>query len=549
MSLCPSSSHQLVAAAIAFRRARRKFPKDFGLENAAECASGKTDASFQAEIATSREGLINQARSSSSLMRRACGSRSDYVCPAGVRGLCDYEHPYAGENLIVSCACCRNGRSGEDIPALRDECSGGDGIDTVPSREREEVPATSAADKNVSAKAAEHDRCDMAPRATRAEEEAAKTMEWISRCARGSTFYHHRKARCSSRPCSSLATGGLTRDASFRENGRIASGESSADKGKDFASLSCHGTSVGLDDGVAENVVTSDGLRTHSSSAEDAWTKLNALTPRRRTADSSCRCRCEESHPREEPTPDLSGSSCEHYCDDGCRHHRRDCFHCCCRLSRRDSSANAEGLMRCETRGRIYDGLAQKHKSWRDGESRLYALRSCSKDFGTMSADREYKDEERENRSKNEEERDEDGANEDDEEEDDDNVAVINHKDSMCILAEKYKAGRRYRGGGCEDEADRTGEDACNKSLTSKIIDQPELTESFMSAALRGDASVKHVCRAHCESCGTVIASAYNRGGGYVPSEIKYERPKAPSGDLASTIRCCSMRAPCKRTF
>lgn len=40
MSLCPSSSHQLVAAAIAFRRARRKFPKDFGLESRAECVSG-----------------------------------------------------------------------------------------------------------------------------------------------------------------------------------------------------------------------------------------------------------------------------------------------------------------------------------------------------------------------------------------------------------------------------------------------------------------------------------------------------------------------------
>jgi hypothetical protein len=51
MSLCPSSSHQLVAAAIAFRRARRKFPKDFGLENnAIECGnlgelSAKEDAS------------------------------------------------------------------------------------------------------------------------------------------------------------------------------------------------------------------------------------------------------------------------------------------------------------------------------------------------------------------------------------------------------------------------------------------------------------------------------------------------------------------------
>lgn len=42
MSLCPSSSHQLVAAAIAFRRARRKFPKDFGLESAIERASRNT---------------------------------------------------------------------------------------------------------------------------------------------------------------------------------------------------------------------------------------------------------------------------------------------------------------------------------------------------------------------------------------------------------------------------------------------------------------------------------------------------------------------------
>jgi len=42
MSLCPSSSHQLVAAAIAFRRARRKFPKDFGLESTVEHISGNT---------------------------------------------------------------------------------------------------------------------------------------------------------------------------------------------------------------------------------------------------------------------------------------------------------------------------------------------------------------------------------------------------------------------------------------------------------------------------------------------------------------------------
>lgn len=139
------------------------------------------------------------------------------------------------------------------------------------------------------------------------------------------------------------------RDASREENDRVACGDALEDKGKDFASPSCHGTSIDLDDASAENVVTGDGIRSHGSSVEDVWTKLDALTPHRgRTADSNWRCRCEESHLHEEPTLDLLGLSCDRYCD-GCRHHRyhcRDCFHrhCCCQP--RDSSINAKGLMR-----------------------------------------------------------------------------------------------------------------------------------------------------------------------------------------------------------
>ncbi|XP_014486725.1 PREDICTED: uncharacterized protein LOC106750717 [Dinoponera quadriceps] len=344
MSLCPSSSHQLVAAAIAFRRARRKFPKDFGLESAVECASGCA----KAETATSREGPINQARSSSSLLvKRACGSRSDHVCPTSARGH-DYDNPYAGGNSI-SCSCCRNGRNGEEVSALRDECSGGDAIDTVPCREREEVPATSGADKNEFAKPAERDRC--------------------------------------------------------------------------------------------------------------------------------------------------------------------------------------------ETHGRICDGRT-RHKSWRDsmrGESsRLYERHCHSKNSDIISAARE--DEERENEGE-------------DDDEDDDDVAVINHKDSMCILAEKYKAGRRCGDGRCEDQAagsaGRTGKDECNKSLTSEIIDQPALPESADS---HEESSVKHVCRAHCESCGTAIADTCNRARRHVPSEIEYELLKSPLSDLAAA-RCCSTRVPCRSTF
>ncbi|XP_020295593.1 uncharacterized protein LOC109860724 [Pseudomyrmex gracilis] len=131
MSLCPSSSHQLVAAAIAFRRARRKFPKDFGLETTVERASGSTR---KTETASSREGSINQVKSSSSLARRACNSRSDHVCPTSVRNH-DYDYSYCKENSISCSGCSRSKNGGENISELRDECSGGDAIDTVPSRE------------------------------------------------------------------------------------------------------------------------------------------------------------------------------------------------------------------------------------------------------------------------------------------------------------------------------------------------------------------------------------------------------------------------------
>jgi hypothetical protein len=83
------------------------------------------------ETATNREGPINQARSGSTLVRRAYNSRSDHVCPASVRSR-DYDD-FCGKE--ISCSCCRTRNAGEDISVLRDECSGGDAVDTVPSRE------------------------------------------------------------------------------------------------------------------------------------------------------------------------------------------------------------------------------------------------------------------------------------------------------------------------------------------------------------------------------------------------------------------------------
>nr|XP_012218616.1 PREDICTED: uncharacterized protein LOC105669967 [Linepithema humile] len=347
MSLCPSSSHQLVAAAIAFRRARRKFPKNFGLESTVECICENA----KTETAPSREGPINQAKSSSSLVKRACNSRSDHVCPTGVRNR-DYDHSHSKENTI-SCSCCRTRNGSEDISGLRDECSGGDAIDTVPSRE---FAVSDADQKNEFAKLADRDRC--------------------------------------------------------------------------------------------------------------------------------------------------------------------------------------------ETHGRGISGGKAQHKSWRDqmqGEnSRLYARQCYSKNYsGIISASCERNDEER--------------SEKEDDDDEDDGVTVINHKDSMCILAEKYKTGRRCRAGRRCDEArsgDRTGDrDECDKSLTSEIIDQPESSLESANAVPHDGPSVKHVCRAHCESCGTA-AKACNPGcNRHTPPEGEFDRFKSLLNETSAAAHRCSSRAPCRHAF
>ncbi|XP_011692806.1 PREDICTED: uncharacterized protein LOC105452945 [Wasmannia auropunctata] len=364
MSLCPSSSHQLVAAAIAFRRARRKFPKDFGLKSAVERTSGSTKTQ---KTATSREGPINQARSSSTLVRRAYNSRSDHVCPTSVRNR-DYDRSCSKENSI-SCSCCQARDVGENISGLRDECSsGGDAVDTVPSRECGEFAPLDADRKNVFAKSVDRDRC--------------------------------------------------------------------------------------------------------------------------------------------------------------------------------------------ETRGSGISGERAQHKSWRDqmrGENgRLYARQCYSKEYsGIIPVSRERNDEERREKNAAAAAADDD----DDDEEDEDGVAVINHKDSMCILAEKYKAGRKWRGRRCGDGArsdDRTGDkDECNKSLTSEIIDQHQGSSLEIANAVPHEGpSVKHVCRAaHCESCGTAAARTCGRGcGRHGPPEGEFDRLKSPLNETAAT-RCCSSRPSCRRVF
>lgn len=184
----------------------------------------------------------------------------------------------------------------------------------------------------------------------------------------------------------------------------------------------------------------------------------------------------------------------------------------------------------------------------RGENSQLYARQCCSKEYpGIISASRERNDEKRWERK---------NGNGNDDNDEDGSMAVINHKDSMCILAEKYKVGRKCRGRRCGNKvrsADRTegGRDECNKSLTSKIIDQPE--SPLENAVPHDRPSVKHVCRAaHCECCGTAAriasSSCSRRCGRHAPPEGEFDRFKFPLNETAATHRCSS-RAPCRRAF
>lgn len=157
-----------------------------------------------------------------------------------------------------------------------------------------------------------------------------------------SISYHHCKTRC---PCSKDSVNNSPCDsAPHDEHDKVACGDFTEDRGKEFASTSCHGTSIDLD-GSAEEGVVINGARGHGPSVKDAWTRANTMTTHRKIVDSTWRCEC---HPREDSIPNLS-RSCDR-CRGGC-HHRHD-YHCdysyrhCCYQQRDSSCINVKRLIR-----------------------------------------------------------------------------------------------------------------------------------------------------------------------------------------------------------
>lgn len=183
-------------------------------------------------------------------------------------------------------------------------------------------------------------RCDVASRSTD-DGETVRTIERIPQSAH-SICCHHCKTR---RPCSSEdpVNNPPCDSAPHERHDKVACGDFTGNRGKEFTSTSYHGTSIDLDGGAEEGVVTNDA-RGRGPDIKDAWTRANTLTTHRKIVDSTWRC---ERHPREDSIPNLSKSSCDR-CRDGCYHchdYRCDYSHHCCYQQRDSSCINVKGLI------------------------------------------------------------------------------------------------------------------------------------------------------------------------------------------------------------
>ncbi|XP_035726485.1 uncharacterized protein LOC118443505 isoform X2 [Vespa mandarinia] len=128
---CPSVSHQLAAASIAFRRARKKFPKDYGVRS----KDNKT------EIEWIKKNKNDQPVSSSSAKCMSNNDKSQCFCSPSVYSDDDPRYLSAKQSLSIKqskCTCCRHNKEyfEESTRWSNDQSAVGDVLDKVSTREQ-----------------------------------------------------------------------------------------------------------------------------------------------------------------------------------------------------------------------------------------------------------------------------------------------------------------------------------------------------------------------------------------------------------------------------
>ncbi|XP_076181192.1 uncharacterized protein LOC143153658 [Ptiloglossa arizonensis] len=459
--ICPSSSHQLVAASIAFQRARRKFPKNYGLfvhpEDTTNC--DKMESVMADEPS-------NHEREYSPRSSRKCSTREKPSRAEGSRAARSDEREESGsikENLLekpIICSCCRKrneaARANEptNVFKTRDRCSAGDTLDVVPSKEYNGI-----AKKGDLSKSEERqlENCD------------AKMMKSFitesgnsGRC-RASVF--HSRRRSPRETSAKLDSVNLLYDRGHDQADNVKGSVSSEKR-------NCHPRDHG------RHVVAKDCKWDRRNSRS----KVNVLGSRKDDTSTTVQRGC-DFHCEKHSTVDLLRR--DHYRIQN-RHrccHSRDCSHRCKCCEEYHSCSSKERLRLASDTCLCSSNTGNRKVCCDKGQVAYESLCRhvcCTKDTGKISTVQEQNDEEY-----------------------DDCVATIDHKDSLCILVEKYKASKKCKhtkfNGETEFSDERT-KDECDKSFGSEISCQMEETVDARQREKYFDARTTNgkACRGDC---------------------------------------------------
>ncbi|KAK9309682.1 hypothetical protein QLX08_000689 [Tetragonisca angustula] len=479
--ICPSSSHQLVAAAMAFRRARRKFPKNFGLYSNAEettkfdnieNVSGNEEANDQGNLPFPPRNCSN-ARSSrvegKTFWNDECGESGS------IRGNLPQK--------LVICSCCRK---------RNDQCNAGDALDIVPSKEHNGITQ-----KSEFLKSEQVESCN------------AKGMKSFAteprNSNRGSYCYPRRR---SPRETSKLDSVNLLYGCDQNDVDNVKSSDSSEKR-------NCNNS-------VHECNVERRGQRSHQRNSRCTFASQKDNHPSSSSIPRACHFHCAKHSTLDllQPHRDCCRENRHHCCHshDHC-HHRCDNERSNC--SSKEKRLSSDTCLCSSNCANNRGNCCHKEHTARDP---VCNHSCCAKDSEKISTVQEQNDEEL-----------------------DDTVGSINHKDSLCILVEKYKTNKKCKHkavDAAEFPCERAKDECCDKSFTSEtscqldeIVKQGDKYSGGNRCRFRDNrrASIGRTCR---HGCGPIF------------TEGECNQFKNLKSRLIKTGTCCSAKGtPWRHTF
>ncbi|XP_043517430.1 uncharacterized protein LOC122532597 [Frieseomelitta varia] len=479
--ICPSSSHQLVAAAMAFRRARRKFPKNFGLYSNAEDTtkfdnienvSGNEEANDQGNLPFPPRNCSN-ARSSRNEGKTFWNDE------------CGESGPIKGNSpqKPIICSCCRK---------RNDQCNAGDALDIVPSKEHNGITQ-----KSEFFKSEQVESCNA---------KGMKSFTMEPRNSNGGSYCYPR--RRSPRETSKLDSVNLLYGRDQNEVDNVKSSDSSEKR-------NCNNS-------VHECNVERRGERSHHRNSRCTFASQKDNHPSSSSIPRACHFHCAKHSTLDllQPHRDCCRQNRHHCCHshDHC-HHRCDNEHSNC--SSKEKRLASDTCLCSSNFANNRRNCCHKEHATRDS---VCNHSCCAKDSEKISTVQEQNDEEP-----------------------DDSVASINHKDSLCILVEKYKTNKKCKHkalDAAEFPCEPAKDECCDKSFTSEtscqldeIVKQGDKYSGGNKCRFRDNrrASIGRTCR---HGCGPIF------------TEGECNQFKNLKSRLMKTGTCCSAKGtPWRHTF